>query len=39
MPAISAATARSGHALDVLHTPSAAIITTPLPIASLREHS
>src|SRR4051794_11046646 len=38
-PAINAATAKSGHAVAVLHTPSAAIITTTLPIASLREHS
>src|SRR3954469_9798639 len=38
-PAINPATARSGHAVAVPHTPSAAIITTTLPIASLREHS
>src|SRR5208282_1150768 len=39
IPAISAATARSGQAVEVAHTPRAAIITTTLPIASLREHS
>ena len=38
-PAINAATVRSGHAVEVLHTPSAANITTTLPMASLREHS
>src|SRR5271166_814722 len=39
IPAISAATPRSGQAVAVPHTPAAAIITTTLPIASLREHS
>jgi len=39
IPAINAATPRSGHAVPVPHTPAAAIITATFPIASLREHS
>ena len=38
-PAMIAATIRSGHLVAVPHTPSAAIITATLPIASLREQS
>jgi len=34
-----AATIRSGHLVAVPHTPSAAIITAMLPIASLGEQS
>jgi len=34
-----AATIRSGHRLDNPQTPSAAIITAMLPMASLREQS
>src|SRR5262245_32815395 len=37
--AMTAATRRSGHAVAVPHTPSAANITATLPMASLREHS
>ena len=39
IPAMTAATARSGQAVEVDQTPKAAIVTTTLPIASLREHS
>ena len=39
IPAMIAATVRSGHAVAVPHTPNAATITTMLPMASLREHS
>ena len=39
IPAMSAATARSGHAVDVPQTPRAAAITITLPMASLREQS
>jgi hypothetical protein len=37
--AMTTATARSGQALCVADTPTAANITARLPIASLREHS
>lgn len=39
MPAISAATMRSGHAVAVPQTPNAATITAMFPMASLREQS
>jgi hypothetical protein len=39
MPAMMAATSRSGHAVAVPHTASAATITMTLPMASLREQS
>jgi hypothetical protein len=39
IPAISDATTKTSHAVAVLHTPSAATITTTLPMASLRERS
>jgi hypothetical protein len=39
IPAMIAATIKSGHAVAVPPTPSAANITATLPMASLREHS
>ena len=36
---MTAATIRSGQAVAVPQTPSAATMTTTLPMASLREHS